>query len=338
LLDVAVRGQLADETVRREQVMSMLADPRAETLAGNFAFQWLHLQRLDEVQPDRAIFPYASGGGDPRAEFVTETTLFVGSIFSEDRSVLDLLGASHTYLNERLASLYGIRDVKGERFRRVELAQSQRWGLLGKGAVLMASSYPNRTSPVLRGQFVLQNILGTPPPEPPANVPPFPEKDVGTPKARTVREIMAAHRENPGCFACHGVMDPLGFALENFDAVGAWRDRDRFAGTAIDASGQLPDGTALKGPDDLRAALLRRPQQFVQTFTEQLLTYALGRTVDYSDMPAVRKIVREAAEDDYRFSSLVWAIVESDPFQVRTVADETEGSVTPQTTAQALRP
>ena len=322
LLELAVRGELRDETVRRQQVTRMLADSRAQTLASNFAFQWLHLQRLDEVQPDRSIFPYASGSGDPRGEFVTETRLFVDSIFKDDRSVVELLSASHTYLNERLALLYGIRDVKGDRFRRVELTQSARWGLLGKGAVLMASSYPNRTSPVLRGAFVLQNFAGTPPPEPPKNVPPFPETDVGTPKARTVREIMASHRENPTCFACHGVMDPLGFALENFDAVGAWRERDRFAGTPIDASGLLPDGTELKGPDDLRNALLRRPEQFVQTFTERLLTYALGRTVEYYDMPAVRQIVRQAARDDYRFSSLVWAIVESDAFQLRTMFDD----------------
>jgi hypothetical protein len=190
---------------------------------------------------------------------------------------------------------------------------------LGKGAILMASSYPNRTSVVLRGAFILENIRGTPPSPPPPNVEAFPEKDVGTPKAKTIREIMATHRENPACFACHGVLDPLGFALENFDAVGVWRDRDRFAGTAIDASAELPDGSKLDGPLDLRKALLKNPDQFVQTLTERLLTYALGREIDYRDMPAVRKIVREANRDDYRFSSIVAAIIESDPFQLRQV-------------------
>jgi hypothetical protein len=334
LLGLALKGRLGDPAVRKEQVLRMLADARAATLASNFAFQWLHLQRLDEVQPDRGIFPYASGAGDPRGDFVTELTLFVESIFEEDRSVVDLLTANHTYVNERLAALYGIRDVKGDRFRRVELEDSVRFGLLGKGAVLMASSYPNRTSPVLRGAFVLENITGTPPAPPPANVEAFPEAEVGTSKARTVREIMAAHRASPGCFSCHGVMDPLGFALENFDAVGMWRERDRFAKTAIDASGELPDGTKLHGPDDLRNALLRRPDQFVQTFTERLLTYALGRSVEYYDMPAVRKIVREAQGENFRFSALIWAIVESDPFQMRRMVAEPLAA--PEVTAQTL--
>jgi hypothetical protein len=337
LLDLAIQGKLDDAAVRKQQVERLLADPRADTLASNFAYQWLHLQRLEEVQPDRSIFPYASGGGDPRSEYVTETTMFVNSLFRENRSVVDLLTARHTYLNERLALLYGVSGVKGDRFRRVELAQSVRWGLLGKGAVLMGTAYPNRTSPVLRGAFVLENIIGTPPSPPPQNVPPFPEGDVGTPKARTVRDIMAQHRANPVCFSCHGIMDPLGFSLENFDAVGVWRDRDRFAGTAIDASGELTDGTKIGGPDDLREALLRKPDQFVQTFTERLLAYALGRTVEYYDMPAVRKLVREAKKDDYRFASLVWAIVESDVFQMRTVAEAERAAATPETTAQNAR-
>jgi hypothetical protein len=181
----------------------------------------------------------------------------------------------------------------------------------------MAAAYPNRTSPVLRGAFILEYISGSPPTAPPPEVPLFPENDIGTTKARTVRDIMAQHRENPTCFSCHGVMDPLGFALENFDAVGVWRDRDRYAGTTIDSAAELPDGTPIQGPDDLRNALLKRPEQFVQTFTERFLMYALGRAVDYRDMPAVRKIVREAADDDYRFSSLVWQIVTSEPFQTR---------------------
>jgi len=328
LRDVAARGELSESAVLRRQVERMLADPRAETLASNFVFQWLHLDLLEEVVPDRAIFPYASGDADPRPDFIAEITLFAKSIFDEDRSVVDLLTADHTYLNERLALHYGIRTVKGERFQRVKLEQSARWGLLGKGAVLMTAAYPNRTSPVLRGAFILEHILGTPPAAPPDEVPPFPEEDVGTAKARTVREIMSAHRENPVCASCHSIMDPLGFALENFDAVGAWRDRHRYAGTPIDASGSLPDGAEFNGPDELRETLLRRPEQFVQTFTERLLTYALGRPVEYYDMPAVRRIVREAAREDYRFSSVVWAIVTSEQFQMRRIPVASSSEVT----------
>jgi hypothetical protein len=327
LLDLATRGELHKEKVLRHEVERMLKDPRAGALASNFVYHWLNLRRLDEVDPDRSIFPYASGQGDPRDDYLTELTLFAKSIFDEDRSVVDLLTAKHTFLNERVALLYGIKDVKGDQFRRIELKDSRRWGLLGKGAILMSAAYPNRTSPVLRGAFVLEYISGTPPSSPPKNVPPFPENDIGTQKARTVREIMADHRKNPVCYSCHSLMDPLGFALENFDAVGVWRDRDRYAGTPIDSSAELPDGTAVHGPDDLRKALLRRPEQFVQTFAEGLLTYALGRTIDYRDMPAVREIVRQAAHDNYRFSSLVWQVVTSDPFQLRQ-APMPEGAVT----------
>lgn len=326
LRDLAIRGELGRPAVQREQVARMLADPRAATLGSNFAFQWLNLARLDEVAPDPIIFPYASGRGDPRDDFVTEATMFVNSIFREDRSVTDLLTADHTFVNERLALLYDIRDVKGDQFRRVTLESSVRWGLLGKGAVLMGSSYPNRTSPVLRGAFVLEHIMGTPPSPPPLNVEAFPEADVGTPRAKTVREIMAVHRANPVCAGCHDVMDSLGFALENFDAVGAWRDKDRFAGDAIDSSGELSNGTKLDGPDSLREALMRRPDQFVQTFTEQLFTYALGRPVGYRDMPTVRRIVHEAQRQNYRFSSIVNAIVASDQFQSRGAGMTAQGS------------
>jgi hypothetical protein len=317
LLAVATRGELGNEKVLRQQVERMLRDPRAGTLASNFVYHWLDMKRLEEVEPDRAIFPYASGRDDPREDYLTELDLFAKSIFDEDRSVTEFLSGKHTYLNERLALLYGVGGVKGDRFQRVELTDSARWGLLGKGAILMAAAYPNRTSPVLRGAFILEYISGAPPTAPPAEVPLFPENEIGTAKARTVRDIMAAHRANPTCFSCHGVMDPLGFALENFDAVGVWRDRDRYAGTAIDSAAELPDGTPISGPDDLRNALLKHPEQFVQTFTERFLMYALGRAIDYRDMPAVRKIVREAADDDYRFSSLVWQIVTSEPFQSR---------------------
>jgi hypothetical protein len=275
------------------------------------------MRRLDEIVPDSAVFPYASGRADPREDFRTELTRFADSIFSDDRSVVDLLKADHTFLNERLALHYGITGVKGDRFRRVELEHSARWGLLGKGAVLMAAAYPNRTSPVLRGAFVLEHIQGVPPATPPPDVPTLDENDIGTTKALTVREMIAKHRSNPTCASCHAVMDPLGLALENFDATGMWRDRDRHAGVAIDASGELPDGTAINGPDDLRTALLRRPEQFVQTFAEGLLAYATGRTLTHVDMPAVRRIVRDAAGSDYRFSAIVRGVVGSDQFRMR---------------------
>ncbi len=336
LVDLAVRGELGNDAVLKQQVDRMLADPRASSLGSNFVYQWLDLQRLDEVVPDQAVFPYASGNGDPRAGFLMEVALFAQSIFDADRSVVDLMTADHTYVNERVALHYGIRSVKGERFQRVELEQSARWGLLGKGAVLMAAAYPNRTSPVLRGAFILEHISGTPPAAPPPNVENLPEGDIGTTKARTVRDLMALHRENPVCASCHAVMDPLGFALENFDATGAWRDRDRYAGTLIDASGELPDGTAITGPDDLREALVRNPEQFVQTFTEGLMTYALGRVIAYYDMPSVRRIVRRAAEDNYRFSSLVWGIVNSEQFRMRRVPERPETQITAQNASDAL--
>jgi len=319
LLQVAIDGKLKEPSALDRQVKRMLADPRSVTLASNFVHQWLDMKRLDEIVPDSAVFPYASGRSDPREDFRTELTLFADSIFREDRSVVDLLRATHTFLNERVALHYGITDVKGDRFRRVELAQSSRWGLLGKGAVLMAAAYPNRTSPVLRGAFILKHIQGVPPATPPQNVPTLDEKDIGTTKALTVRQMIAKHRTNPTCASCHAVMDPLGLALENFDATGMWRDRDRYAGAAIDASGELPDGTPITGPDDLRKALLRRPEQFAQTFTEGLLTYATGRKLEYYDMPTVRRIVRGAAGADYRFSALVQAVVHSDQFRMRRV-------------------
>jgi mono/diheme cytochrome c family protein len=319
LLQAAIDGRLKQPAVLARQVTRMLADPRSITLAGNFVHQWLDMKRLDEIVPDSAVFPYASGRSDPRDEFRTELTLFADSLFKEDRSVVDLLSAKHTFLNERVALHYGITDVKGDRFRRVELEQSARWGLLGKGAVLMAAAYPNRTSPVLRGAFILKHIQGVPPALPPPNVPTLDEKDIGTTKALTVRQMMAKHRSNPTCASCHAVMDPLGLALENFDATGMWRDRDRYAGAAIDSSGELPDGTPIKGPDDLRQALLRKPEQFVQTFTEGLLTYATGRKLEAYDMPAVRRIVHGAAPGGYKFSALVQAVVKSDQFKLRRV-------------------
>jgi mono/diheme cytochrome c family protein len=316
LLQLAIDGKLKVLAVLDRQVKRMLADQRSITLADNFVPQWLDMKRLDEIVPDSAVFPYASGRSDPRRDLNTELELFADSLFREDRSVVDLLRAKHTFLNERVALHYGITDVKGDRFRRVELSESVRWGLLGKGAVLMAAAYPNRTSPVLRGAFILKHLQGVPPATPPPDVPTLDEKDVGTTKALTVRQMIAKHRASPTCASCHAVMDPLGLALENFDATGQWRDRDRYAGAAIDASGELPDGTPLKGPDDLRNALLRRPEQFVQTFTEGLLTYATGRKLEYYDMPTVRRIVRAAAANDYRFSTIVQAVVRSDQFRM----------------------
>ena len=329
LLSVAGQGRLREPAVLTAQVKRMLADPRAGTLVGNFAFQWLNIAKLAEIEPDNRVFPYAAGSGDLREDFRSELRMFIGSIFSEDRNVLQLLTADHTYLNERLALHYGIRNVKGDRFRRVELTDSARYGLLGKGGVLMLTSYPNRTAPVLRGAWILENITGTPPTPPPPNVEAFKENEAAKP-GRTVRELMAAHSQKPNCHACHGVLDPLGFALENFDATGRYRTLDRFTRGIIDASGKLPDGTELKGPDDLRAALISRPDQFVQTLTEKLITYALGRSVEYYDMPSVRAIVRAAEQDDYRFSSLVLNIVNSDAFQKRQVPAELPKPLTTQ--------
>jgi hypothetical protein len=315
LLNAATSGHLRDPGMLQKQVHRMLADPRSETLASNFAFQWLSMGKLAEINPDANIFPYA---GDPRTDYLTELRMFVDSVFREDHSVLDLMTANYTYLNERVALLYGIKDVKGDRFRRVTLTDSHRFGLLGKGAVLMVSSYPNRTAPVLRGKWILESVTGTPPAAPPPNVEAIKDAKAGeTPK--TMRELMSAHRKRSSCFACHGILDPLGFGLENFDAVGVWRTKDRLAGTAIDASGELPDGSKFDGPEELRVALLKHPDQFVQTLTEKLMTYALGRTVEYRDMPTVRRVVRDAARDDYRFSSLVMSIVNSDQFQMRSV-------------------
>src|SRR5262245_55693187 len=248
--------------------------------------------------------------------------LFVESIFRENHSVSDLLSSDYTYLNERVALHYGINYIKGSRFRRVTLENSVRRGLLGKGAVLMVSSYPDRTSPVRRGAWILENIVGTPPAAPPPDVEALlKDNEVGTKSFRTVRDRLEGHRVQPRCNGCHGILDPLGFALENFDAVGSWRTVETFAGTPVDASGELPDGTKLNGPDDLRNALLKKPEQFVQTLTQKLLMFALGRTVEYSDMPAVRAIVRDAAKDNYRFSSIVMGVVRSNAFQRMKVED-----------------
>ena len=318
LLNLATANKLHDPQVLSAQVHRMLADPKSITLSTNFAFQWFGLDRLAEIQPDPNIFPYA---GDPREDYRTEMKLFVDSIFREDHDVMDLLTANYTFVNQRLALDYGINDVRGDQFRRVTLKDSNRWGLLGKGGVLMATAYPNRTAPVLRGAWILERVTGTPPASPPPAVPSLKENKAGE-KPHTVRELMAQHRDKPACFACHGILDPLGFALENFDAVGIYRVKDRIAGTAIDASGVLPDGTKVSDPDDLRNALAANPNQFVQTLTEKLMTYATGRAVDYHDMPTIRAITRESAADHYRFSAIVMRIVNSDQFQKRSPASD----------------
>ncbi len=316
LLNLAIESRLSDPGVLGRQVSRMLADPRAMSLIDDFAFQWLDLAKLDEITPDRGQFPHASGLLDPRATFKEELRLFIDSVLRSDRSVVELLTADHTFLNERLAMHYGIETVKGSRFRRVTLDDTARHGLLGKGAILMLTAYPNRTSPVLRGAWILDRVLGAPSPEPPPDVEPLPENRRGQP-ARTLRERLEQHRANPTCFACHGVMDPLGLALENFSAVGQFRTNDPETRTVIDTSGLLPDGTPIGGPEDLRRALVARPERFVQAFTENLLTYALGRGIDYRDMPTVREIVRRAEADDSRFEAIVLGIVSSDAFRKR---------------------
>jgi mono/diheme cytochrome c family protein len=321
LLGLAERGELGDPRVIERQVQRMLRDERARALVTNFAAQWLDIRGVRGIVPDPVLFPeFNPDLGDAFAE---ELSLFVGSVLLEDRSVLALLSAKHTYLNERLALHYGIPGVRGDSFRRVELADANRWGLFGKGGILMATSYPNRTAPVLRGAWILEAITGTPPAAPPPNVEAFPETQEGE-APKTVRERLEMHRSNPSCNGCHGVMDPLGFALENFDAIGAWRVKDREAGEAIDSSGQLADGTVVDGPVDLREALLADPTQFVQTLTEKLMIYALGRGVEYYDMPAVRRIVREAKAENYRFSALLAGIARSEPFRLSTTPRNAE--------------
>ena len=326
LLTAAEQKRLADPAVLDAQVTRLLADPRSNTLVTSFAFQWLKMRGVDDIEPDAVIFP--NFDDTLRDAFRHEMELFVQAIVREDRSVLDLMTADFTFVNERLALHYGIPNVRGDRFRRVTLTDPNRFGLLGKGGMLLSTSYANRTAPVLRGAWILENILGTPPAAPPPDVEAFQENKDGE-KAKTVRAIMEQHRAKPSCNACHGIMDPIGFALENFDAVGAWRATDVWAGTPIDPSSRLVDGTPIGGPLDLRKALMRRPEQFVQTMTEKLMTYALGRSVEYYDMPAVRKIVRDAAADNFRFSSIVKGIVRSQPFQMRRVPEpETPASST----------
>ncbi|MEE8130310.1 MAG: DUF1592 domain-containing protein, partial [Vicinamibacterales bacterium] len=312
LLDAAVGGRLSDPAVLEQQVRRMLADARSSVLVTSFAAQWLHLRRMRSVSPDVNAFP--AFDDNLREALVRETELLLESQLRDDRSVVDLLTADYTFVNERLARHYGMPNVYGSRLRRVSVTDDARRGLLGHGSILTVTSLATRTSPVVRGKWVLENILGTPPPPPPPDVPDLPERS-GSGTVRSMRERMEQHRANPVCANCHARMDPLGFALENFDAVGKWRETE--ADTVIDASGRLPDGTTFDGLPGLRSVLLERQDEFVTTVTEKLLTYALGRGVEYYDRPAIRAIVREAAPDDYSWSSLILGVVRSLPFQMR---------------------
>jgi Protein of unknown function (DUF1592)/Protein of unknown function (DUF1588)/Protein of unknown function (DUF1585)/Protein of unknown function (DUF1587)/Protein of unknown function (DUF1595)/Planctomycete cytochrome C len=315
LLDLASQGKLHEEATLEREVRRMIADPRSEALVKNFAGQWLQLRNLNNFQPNTDIFP--DFDDNLRQSFRRETELFFESIVQEDRNVLDLLNADYTFVNERLAKHYGIPDVYGSRFRRVQVRDEARKGLLGQGSVLALTSHAERTSPVVRGKWILENLLGLQVPPPPANVPPLKEQKEGE-KPRTMREQMAEHRANPVCAACHKTLDPIGFALENFNAVGAWRSEE--AGAPIDASGELADGTHVNGVVELRKALLSRPENFVSTLTTKLMIYALGRGLDARDMPQMRAIVHDAARNDYRFSSLILGVVRSTPFRMNTAA------------------
>jgi hypothetical protein len=314
LLDLAAKDKLHDPATMEKQTRRMMADPRSQALVTNFADQWLYLRNLAASSPDPRLFP--DFDDNLRQAMRRETELLFESVVKEDRNVLDLLRANYTFLNERLAKHYGIPNVYGSNFRRVALSNdSIRGGLLGQGSILTVTSYGNRTSPILRGKWILENILGTPPPPPPPNVPPLKDnKTVG--KIPTMRERMAEHRSNPACSGCHQLMDPIGLSMENFDAIGRWRNRSE-GDASIDPSGTLPSGASFEGVRGLKAALLNHPDGFVNTLTEKLLTYGLGRGLDYYDAPAVRAITREARENDLRFSSLVLGVVKSEPFQMR---------------------
>lgn len=313
LLKIAERGQLKSPGMLQQQIDRMLADSRSQALVKNFAGQWLFLRNIARVQPDPIAFP--NFDENLRQSLRQETELLIESMMREDRSVVDLLDSDYTFLNERLAEHYGIGGVYGAEFRRVSITDPRRRGLLGQGSILTVTSYPNRTAPTIRGKWVLEQLLGTPPPPPPPNVPSL--KDDNRTKVLTMRERMEMHRANPACAVCHKVMDPLGFALENFDGVGRWRDTIGAGNGPIDVSGVLPNGTEFNGPVGLRDILVSQHEQFVETFIERLLTYALGRGVEYYDFPAIRKIRRDAADNDYKWSAIISGIVNSVPFQMR---------------------
>jgi mono/diheme cytochrome c family protein len=326
LLRVASEGRLHTPAVLDQQMRRMLADPKSAALVDNFAGQWLYLRNLRTMIPNSVEFP--DFDDNLRQSFQRETELFFSSIIHEDHNVLDLMTANYTFINERLARHYGIPNIYGSNFRRYTITDEARKGLLGQGSILMVTSHTDRTSPVVRGKWVLDNLLGAPPPPMPANVPPLDESNLKAGHVLTMRERMEAHRANAYCATCHKIMDPIGFSLENFDAIGAWRTKEGgTGGTPIDASGQLLDGTKINGPIELRQALLSNPQIFVGTFTEKLMTYALGRGLTYADMPVVRSIVRDAARNDYRFTTIVRGIIDSTPFQMRIRAAEESADV-----------
>ena len=319
LLELASAGRLRDTGVLQAQAKRLLADPRARALVTGFALAWLNVDELEAVDPDDRLFPEFSE--ELRADFETEIELFLSSVLLEDENVQTLLTANHTFLNERLARHYGVAGVRGPQFRRVTLEDERRYGLLGKAAVLLRTSYGDRTSPVLRGAWVLEKLMATPPTPPPAGV----ETDLSTPageQPKTIRVRLERHRTAPNCNACHGVIDPYGLALENFTVTGRWREHDREADASIDAKTALPGGAVIEGPVELREALLRRDDQFVQALTQKLMMYALGRELEYHDMPQVRAVVRAAAKDDYRLSAIVAGIVSSEAFRMQAPRHE----------------
>lgn len=317
LLAVAEKGQLHDPAVLKAQVKRMMADSRSEALIKNFVGQWLFLRNIERISPDTSTF--LTWDENLRRSMQTETELVVENEVKEDHSVANLLTTDYTFLNQRMAEHYGIKGIYGTEFRRVKLTNPNRFGLLGQASILAVTSYPNRTAPTIRGKWVLEQLLGTPPPPPPANVPSLKE-DESTQKL-TMRQRMELHRSNPACAACHAQMDSLGFALDNFDGIGEWRDSTGPGTGPIDASGKLPDGSTFNGPAGLRELLLKKKEMFVETFTERLLTYALGRGVEEYDRPVIRKIVRDASADDQKWSDIILGIINSTPFQMRRVKD-----------------
>jgi hypothetical protein len=321
LLALADDGSLHEPGVLEQQVRRMLADERSRSLVTNFAFQWLGVRRLEAVDPDPRLYP--NFDEDLRRAFTKEMELYLDSILRERRSVVDLLTASHTFANERLARHYGMSHVRGDQVRRIELDDPHRFGLFGKGSVLMVTSYPDRTSPVLRGAWIMEQILAAPPNPPPPGV----ETDLApvgdVPKS--VRERLALHRTQTSCNQCHGVIDPLGQALENFNVVGEWRERERDSGVLVDSSGTTATGQPVNSPEELRAALTSDPTLFVHALTEKLLTFALGRGVEYYDMPIVRRIVADASAQGYSFEAIVLGVAQSVPFRMRSAADEASG-------------
>jgi hypothetical protein len=327
LLKLAAEGKLGRRDVIEEQVERMLEDPRAQSLVTGFALRWLNVDEIDAVDPDDRLFPDFTDA--LRDDFATEIELFVASVLLEDRDVHDLLTADWTFANERLAGHYGIGGVHGPQFRRVTVDNDARRGLLGKGAVLLRTSYGDRTSPVLRGAWVLDKLMGTPPTPPPPGV----ETNLDTPegeKPKTVRERLERHRKDANCKACHGVIDPPGLALENFSVTGQWRDVDPVAEEPIDATAELSSGEVVSGPVALRQVVLRRADQFPQALTAKLMMYAMGRELEYFDMPQVRAVVRAAADDDYRFASIVTGVVLSDAFRMQALPHAETNEVTAQ--------